>query len=299
MELNTANVSAGGTFQMQASHSLDRMRVAFDDPNLTANAGLLLAGTMAGRLGLHDLLSTHVRLVPGPGAAHPADKAMTVISSALAGGDSIDDVDVLRSGTTQQVLGHGVAAPSTVGTFLRRFTWGHARQLDRVSGEVLARAWQAGAGPGAGPFTIDVDSTICETYGLQKQGGSRFTYTRVRGYHPLLAVAAGTSDVLHARLRGGPSNSGRGASGFLTETFARVRAGGASGELTLRADSGFYSGTVVKACRSAHARFSITVRLNRTLHTALHLPSAWPWQQQFRQALEHLRSLSAAPAMPM
>jgi hypothetical protein len=110
---------------------------------------------MAGRLGLHDLLSTHVRLVPGPGAAHPADKAMTVMSSALAGGDSIDDVDVLRSGTTQQVLGHGVAAPSTVGTFLRRFTWGHARQLDRVSGEVLARAWQAGAGPGAGPFTID------------------------------------------------------------------------------------------------------------------------------------------------
>jgi hypothetical protein len=254
---------------VKASHSLDRIRVAFDDANLTADAGLVLAGTLAGRLGLHDLISSYVHLVPGPGAANPGDKAMTVISSALAGGEYIDDVDVLRSGRTRQVLGHGVAAPSTVGTFLRRFTWGHARQLDHVSGDFLARAWHAGAGPGAHPFTIDVDSTICETYGLQKQGGSRFTYTKVRGYHPLLAVAAGTSDVLHSRLRGGPANSGRGAAGFITETFNRVRAAGATGQLTLRADSGFYSGKVVKACRSAEARFSITVRLNRTLRAAI------------------------------
>jgi hypothetical protein len=84
---------------------------------------------------------------------------------------------------------------------------GHVRQLDRVSRELLRRAFAAGAGPGAGPLTINIDSTVCETYGLAKQGATGFTYTRVRGYHPLLAVAAGTGDVLHARLRGGSANT--------------------------------------------------------------------------------------------
>jgi hypothetical protein len=156
-------------------------------------------------------------------------------------------------------VGFRVKAPSTLGTFLRSFRWGHVRQLDRVSRELLARAWAAGAGPGAGPLTIDLDSTICETYGLHKAGAS-FTYSHVRGYHPLLAVAAGTGDVLHARLRGGPANTGRGAGGFLAETVARVRSAGASGELTVRADSGFYRHDVIAACRRADVRFSITVR---------------------------------------
>jgi hypothetical protein len=110
---------------------------------------------------------------------------MTLIHSALAGGDSIDDADALRAGSTEAVLGHELRAPSTLGTFLRSFSWGHARQLDVVSGQLLSRAWQAGAGPGTEPLTIDVDSSICETYGLNKQGGSKFTYNHVRGYHPL------------------------------------------------------------------------------------------------------------------
>ena len=146
--------------------------------------------------------------------------------------------------------------------------WGHARQLDKVAGELLARAWRPGAGPGDAPVTVDVDSTICETYGLAKQGGV-FSYTQVRGYHPLVAVIAGTGDVVHCRLRGGNANSGRGAGGFLTETFNRVRAAGATGPLTLRADSGFYSRNVVDACRQADVRFSVTVRLNKALHTAI------------------------------
>ena len=89
------------------------------------------------------------------------------------------------------------------GVFLRSFSWGHVRQLDRLSRELLARAWAAGAGPGAAPFTIDLDSTLCETYGLAKEGARQHGYTGVRGYHPLLAVAAGTGDVLMARLREG------------------------------------------------------------------------------------------------
>lgn len=115
-------------------------------------------------------------------------------------------------------------------------------------------------------LTIDLDSTICQTYGLHKQGGSHFRYTHVRGYHPLVAVAAGTGDVLHARLRGGRANSGRGAAGFLAETVARVRDAGAAGPLTPRADSGFYLAAVVRACRRADVRFSLTVRLHQGLH---------------------------------
>jgi Transposase DDE domain group 1 len=251
---------------MTASHTLDRLRVAFDDPRLVANAGLLLTATLGERLGLQHLVDEHVDLGAVPGAAHPGAKALTVIASLLAGGDCIDHVDVLRAGRSAAVLGHRVAAASTVGTFLRGFTWGHARQLDMVSRELLARVWAAGAGPSDAPMTIDVDSTICETYGLCKEGGSRFGYTHVRGYHPIIAVAAGTGDVIHVRLRNGPANAGRGAGSFLAESFARVRAAGASGQFTLRADSAFYNRTVVRTCRRHDVRFSITVRLSAGLH---------------------------------
>ena len=139
-------------------------------------------------------------------------------------------------------LGGTVKAPSTLGTFLRSFRWGHVRQLDRVSRELLARAWAAGAGPGDAPFTIDLDSTICETYGLAKEGARHHGYTGARGYHPLLAVAAGTGDVLMARLREGRANTARGAAHFLRETVGRVRYAGARGQLAVRADSGFYTG---------------------------------------------------------
>jgi hypothetical protein len=244
------------------SHTLDRVRVDFDDDRLVAHAGLLAPATLAQHLRLRDLFDTHIDLGDAAGRANVGHKAMTVIHSVLAGGDSIDDCDVLRAASTESVLGHAVLAPSTIGTFLRSFTWGHARQLDKVAGELLVRAWAAGAGPGPGPVTIDVDSSIVETYGLKKQGGSRFTYTHVRGYHPLLATMAATSDVIHSRLRGGNSHTARGAAGFLAETFARARTAGATGPLRLRADSGFYSRNVVDACRKANVRFSITVKLS-------------------------------------
>ena len=254
---------------MSSSHSLDAVEVTFDDERLVADAGLIQPATLAQHLGLRALFDSHVDLGDATGRANVGHKAMTVIHSALAGGDSIDDCDALRAGSTEAVLGHAVLAPSTLGTFLRSFTWGHARQLDRVSAELLARAWRAGAGPGEAPVTIDIDSSIHETYGLQKQGGAKFTHTKVRGYHPLYAVIAGTADVVHSRLRGGNANSGRGAAGFVTETVNRVRAAGATGPLTLRADSGFYSHKVVDACRRTAVRYSITVKLNKALHKAI------------------------------
>ena len=167
----------------------------------------------------------------------------------------------MRNGGTGSVLGCVVKAPSTLGTFLRSFRWGHVRQLDRVSRELLAQAWAAGAGPGDGPLTIDIDSTICETYGLNKEGARHHGYTGQRGYHPLLAVATGTGEVLMAQLREGQAHTGRGAAHFLRETVSRVRYAGATGRLTVRADSGFCTYPMVRVCRQQRVRFSITVRL--------------------------------------
>ena len=245
---------------MLPGNHLDRIQIAFDDHRLVANAGLILPATLALRLGLPQLLRKHLDLGGAPGRANTGDKMMTLVASALAGGDCIDDADVLRAGGTARVLGFTAKAPSTLGTFLRSFRWGHVRQLDRVSRELLARVWQAGAGPGDAPFTIDLDSTICETYGLAKEGARHHGYTGARGYHPLLAVAAGTGDVLMARLREGRANTARGAAHFLRETVGRVRYCGARGQLTMRADSGFYTHAVVAVCRRMDVRFSIAIR---------------------------------------
>ena len=234
---------------MLPSSDPDRIRIAFDDHRLVANAGLILPVTLAQRLGLRELVDGHVDLGNAPGRANTGDKMLTLVASALAGGDCIDDADVLRTGGTAGAIGYVVKAPSTLGTFLRSFRWGHVRQLDRVSRELLARAWAAGAGPGDGPLTIDLDSTICETYGLAKEGARHHGYTGQRGYHPLLAVAAGTGDVLLARLREGRANTARGAAHFLQETVGRVRHAGATGQLTMRADSGFYAHAIVAVCR--------------------------------------------------
>jgi len=262
---------------MRSSHSLDRLDAAFDDDRLVADAGLLLPATLAHHLGLRALVNEHLDLGDKPGRAHVGDKLLTLVMSALAGGDSIDDADALRAGGTSRILGFSVKAPSTLGTFLRSFRWGHVRQLDRISRELLARAWVAGAGPGDGPFTIDLDSTICETYGLKKQGALHHGYTHVRGYHPLLAVAAGTGDVLMARLREGRANTARGAAHFLRETIGRVRSAGVTGQLTVRADSGFYAHAVVAVCRTMKVRFSITIRMSPALHSRIAAISDDAW----------------------
>ena len=268
---------------MRACHRLERLHISFDEPRLVADAGLLLPATLAARLGLPELLDRRVDLGDAPGRAHVGRKALSLIAALRAGGDCIDDADALRAGGTAAVLGQAVVAPSTLGTFLRSFRWGQVRQLDAVSREVLARAWAAGAGPGAGALTIDLDSTLCVTYGLAKAGAREVTYQGARGYHPLLAVAAGTGEVLHSRLRGGTAASGRGAGSFLRETLARVRAAGATGLLTVRADAGFYTQAVVAACQAHGARFSITVRQLPALQQVIAAipeaawqPTGWP-----------------------
>ena len=255
--------------KMLPRSSPDGIHISFDDHRLVNNAGLILPATLAQHLGLPQLVQQRLDLGDAPGQANTGDKIVTLVASALAGGDCIDDADALRTGGTAGAIGCVVKAPSTLGIFLRSFRWGHVRQLDRVSRELLARAWAAGAGPGDAPFTIDLDSTICETYGLAKAGARHHGYTGQRGYHPLLAVAAGTGDVLMSRLREGRANTARGAAHFLRETVGRVRHGGARGQLTVRADSGFYAHALVAVCRAMDVRFSITIRQHARLRNLI------------------------------
>jgi len=157
---------------------LDGVRVAFDDERVVSDAGIALAATLAARLGIEALVERLVRLRRDrPGAANAGRKVMSLIYAMALGADSIDDCELLRSGRTRRLLGGWVAAPSTLGTFLRAFTFGHVRQLDRVLAEALTRAWRAGAGPGEGRLTVDVDSFVGEVHGYQKQGAA-FGYTR-------------------------------------------------------------------------------------------------------------------------
>ncbi len=248
---------------MTSSHTSPPLHLAFDDRRVVADAGLLLPAQLAQRLGLRELIDQQVDLGQRPGKAHVGAKAMTVVASLLAGGDSIEEASSLRLPGMATLLGHPVLAASTLGTFLRSFTYGHSQQFEAVTEQALGRAWRWGAQPAAG-LTIDLDATICETYGLQKQGAQRVNYAKVRGYQPFLAVSAQTGEVLHSRLRSGTAAPARGAGHFVGQTLRRVRRLGHQGEIVVRGDSAFYAEAVVAACQRQDARFSITVRQSAT-----------------------------------
>jgi hypothetical protein len=245
--------------------SLDSVRVRFDEQRLVSDAGLLLTATLADRLGIEELVNESVLLgYRTAGAALPGRKVMSLVHGMLGGADSIDDMNVLRAGSTGLVLGHRVMAPSTLGTFLRAFTFGHVRQLDHVLDVTLARAWGTSAGPGDGPLVIDIDSFVGEVCGEQKQGAS-YGYTRQLGYHPILAVRADTGEVLHIRNRKGKANTQRGAGRFVDELLARVRRGGHTGRIVIRADIGFENHKVMKALNTRGVEFSIGVKQSKKI----------------------------------
>jgi hypothetical protein len=199
---------------MASCHTLDQLDSCFDPTHAVANAGLLLAATLAQRLGIEQAADALLDLGERAGAYRPGRRLLPLVHALLAGGDGIDDADLLGCGATSQVLGHRVMALHP-GTFLRAFTFGHARQLDRACEQLLMRAWAAGAGPGDGPMTMDLDSTVCEVHGDHQQGAAS-GYTHTLGYHPPLATRADTA---------------RGTARFVDELAARVRRAGASGEL--------------------------------------------------------------------
>lgn len=254
---------------MQSSlHDPARLETIFDDDHAVANAGLALIATLSQALGIADAADDIIDLGGRPAASRPGRKILTLLHSMVVGGDCINDVAVLRSGSTDQVLGHQVMAPSTCGIFLRSFTFGHVRQLDKLFDTILRRAWTAGAGPGDKAMTIDLDSTICEVHGYQKQGAS-YGYTKQLGYHPLLATRAATGEVLHIRQRKGSANTARGTKRFIEELVARVQRAGASGALTLRADAGFYAWDTINTLKNRQVAFSITAPQNHAVTAAI------------------------------
>jgi hypothetical protein len=256
---------------------LEGVRVDFDDERVVSDAGVALVATLAERLGIERLVERCVRLCRDrPGALNPGRKVMALVYAMLLGADSIDDCELLRAGRTRRLLGGWLPAPSTLGTFLRAFTFGHVRQLDRVLAETLRRAWRAGAGPGAERLVVDVDSFIGEVHGYQKQGAG-FGYTKQRGYHPLLASRADSGEVLHVRLRKGRAASARGVVRFTDELIARVARAGATGVKLLRADSAFWNRKLIARLETAGWTYSISVRLQFWVPDAIaKIPeSAW------------------------
>jgi hypothetical protein len=276
-----ADVPAGPT-------SLDSVHVRFDEQRLVSDAGLLIAATLAERLGIEETVNESVWLDPrAPGAALPGRKVMTLVHGMITGADSVDQMNVLRAGSTGLILGHRVMAPSTLGTFLRAFTFGHVRQLDHVLDVSLGRAWQAGAGPGDGPLVIDLDSFIGEVYGYEKQGAG-YGYTRKLGYHPIIAARSDTGEVLHIRNRKGKANTQRGAERFVDELLARVRRAGHRGLIVLRADSGFENHKLMRTLDRQGVEFSIGVKQTKTIKALIEeIPETdWTWVPDYPETGE-------------
>jgi hypothetical protein len=241
------------------SRGIDRVAVTFDEPNLVANAGLVLISTLANRLGLERLCDATINLSGRVGGFRPGRKVLTLVHAMVAGASHIDHADMLRAGASAEVLEHRVMAPSTLGTFLRSFTFGHVRQFERVIGEALRAAWALGAGPGEARLVIDIDSTIEEVHGNKKHGAA-YGYTKKLGYHPMLATLAATGEILHARLRKGSANTQRGIKRFVEELVARLHRAGATGAIVMRFDSGFWSAETIATLGRLGVSYTMAVR---------------------------------------
>ncbi|MDP9188471.1 MAG: IS1380 family transposase [Actinomycetota bacterium] len=264
--------------QDDKSVGLDGLQVEFDDERVVSDAGIALVATLAQRLGVEALAADLVRLRRDrPGAANAGRKVVALLFAMVLGADSIDGVDVLHAGRTRRLLGGWLPAPSTLGTFLRAFTFGHVRQLDALLGRALQRAWAAGAGPGDGRLVIDVDSFVGEVHGYLKQGAA-YGYTKLFGYHPILATRADTREALHIRLRKGSANTQKGMLRFCEELIARVERAGASGVKLLRADSGFWNTKVFERLERAGWQYSIGVRNIKKVQAAVAAIDEDAWQ---------------------
>ena len=257
---------------------LDGVQVKFDDERAVSDAGIMLVGTLAKRLGVEALAGELVRLRRDrPGAANAGRKVMAIVYAMVLGADCIDDTDVVRAGRTGRLLGGWMPAPSTLGTFLRAFTFGHVRQLDALLDRALQRAWKAGAGPGNGRLVIDIDSFVGEVHGYLKQGAA-YGYTKLYGYHPILATRADSREALHIRLRKGSANTQKGIKRFVDELIARVDRAGATGQKLLRADSGFWNTKVFERLETASWEYSISVRMIKKIAAAVAAIDETDWQ---------------------
>lgn len=271
---------------MRFSHAAGKTDAIFDDEHMIAYGGLGPALRLAERCDLNQLADTQVRIT-APDGANPAAKITAIVAGMMCGADSISDLDLLRHGGMGKVF-DGIRAPSTLGSFLRAFTWGNVRQLEKMARHLLARlAAHAPLLPGAGVLAfIDIDSMQRRTYGYAKQG-SGFGHTKiqgksvlVRGLNVLLATVStplAAPVICGTRLRGGSTNSARGAASFVREQIGAARDAGVGATLIVRMDSAFYGAQVIAACREHDARFSVTAKLDRKVKEAIAAidPGTW------------------------
>jgi len=256
---------------MQLSHACSSMSAAFDEPNLIVSAGLVPAVALAEQVGIGDLARQGLT-VRGDAGANAGAKVMSLVAGMAAGADTIDGMDVLRHGATDVLFG-GMRAPSTLGTFLRAFTFGHVRQLDAVASRTLVGlAGRTDLLPGiAEACLIDIDDTIDRVYGASKQGAA-FGYTGVRGLNAQVATIS-TADsapvIAAARLRKGSRNSGHGAPRMIAEAVATAKRCGARGTILVRADSAYCSARTVAAIRRAGASFSLGIGMSKPVRAAI------------------------------
>ena len=256
---------------MRLSHAVSSIDVRFDDPNLVGVAGLVPVVALAHRAGLGDLTDRHVR-INAEGGANPGLKVAGIVAGMTAGADSIDDLDVLRHGGMSRLF-DGTRAPSTNGTFLRAFRFGHVRQLDAAAARFAAAlAAHTPVLPGRETVCfVDVDDTVKATYGYQKEGAG-YGYSKVKGLNALIATMctpAGAPVVVATRLRKGSTGSARGAARLVADALVTARAAGASGLVIMRADSAFYNHKVLAAAHRQGARFSVTARMDTAVRRAI------------------------------
>lgn len=245
---------------MQLLHTLSPSSVSFDDPSLVSSAGLVPVLAIAERAGLRSLADERLT-VPTDKGAHAGSKVAALVAGMVAGADSIEDIDVLRHGGMGRLF-TGLNAPSTLGSFLRSFAFGHVRQLDAVAARLVAGL--ATRAPLLGDVSriayLDVDDTIRATYGYAKQGAG-YGYSGVKGLNALIAALSTPSSapvIVATRLRKGSANSSRGAARLVADALKTSRACGAGGLLVVRADSAFYGYDVITAISRVKARLSIT-----------------------------------------
>ena len=263
---------------MRLSHDPVKISVSFDDPNLVSRAGLVPVVSLAERAGLHALVRQHVQIA-APAGLNAEVKVGCLIAGMAAGADSIADMDLLRHGAMASLFG-GIRAPSTLGSFLRSFTWGNVRQLEQAGRELLAElARRAPLLPGADQLAfVDLDSMQRRVYGHHKQGAA-FGHTKIQGKTVLVrglnALAAAISTpqaapvVAATRLRGGSANTARGAASFTAEALGTARAAGCTATIVARADSGLYCAAFTGACRRAGAYFSVTARMDPAIRRTI------------------------------
>lgn len=266
---------------MKASHTI---RPVFDEPNLVSHAGLAPILALAERAGLSSLVAEHSTVAtPNRGL-----KTRTMLAGMLAGADSIDDLDVLRAGSTSRVIGP-VRAPSTMGTFLRSFTHGHVLQLAAINRRLLA-GLQASIPTfidPSEPVLVDMDDTIGAVHGYQKQAAA-FGYSKVRGLNAL-AITVSTDHsspvISEFSLRRGNIRSGDHADWHLARTLAAVDTTAQGREGLVRADSAFCTHGNVSQAQRAGASFSFTIPHWPTVTRAISTITDTAWTPIYPHAI--------------